>query len=104
MQIRKILVPTDLSSEGERAFHAIASLGRRRRATLVLLHVVEDGGVQPVGGIVPPPSYLAGTAQELERVRTGLEQRRARFPAGVEVVTEAIVAPSVPLAIVEHAA
>jgi len=103
MSFRKILLPTDLSSEGERAFQAVTALAREHKATVVLLHVVENVGVAPVGLPLPVSSYLPGTKQELERVRTLLAERRKKFPAGVEVVTEALVAPSVPHAVVDCA-
>ena len=104
MRIRKILVPTDLSPEGERSFPAVAELARGQHAVIVLLHVVENVGVAPVGGTVPRPIYLPGTKQELERTRAILEERRATFPRGVEASAEAIPAPSVPHAIADYAA
>jgi nucleotide-binding universal stress UspA family protein len=103
MSFRKILLPTDLSKEGERAFQAVTSLGRESGATVVLLHVIENVGVAPVGGI-RAPSYLPGTKQELERARDLLAERRKKFPSGVEVVAEVLVAPSVPHAIADYAA
>jgi nucleotide-binding universal stress UspA family protein len=102
MQFRKILLPTDLSTEGERAFQAMAAYASGG-ATIVLLHVVENVGVAPVGEAFPAPSYLPGTTQELERARGLLAERRKKFPSGVEIVTEALVAPSVPHAIVDYA-
>lgn len=103
MPFQKILLPTDLSTEGERAFPAVIELARALRSTVVLLHVVENVGAPPVGATFPRPSLLPGTAQELERARAHLAERKARFPAGMEVATEAIVAPSVPHAIADHA-
>jgi nucleotide-binding universal stress UspA family protein len=103
MLFQKILLPTDLSTEGERAFQAVSELARGTGATVVLLHVVENVGAPPVGQTFPAPSLLPGTKQELEKARAGLAERRAKFPAGVEVVTEALVAPSVPHAIVDFA-
>jgi nucleotide-binding universal stress UspA family protein len=103
MRIQKILLPTDLSPEGERAFQPVAELARERRARVVLLHVIENVGVAPVGEAFPRPSYLPGTVQELERTRAVLEQHRAKFPAGIEVTAEAITAPSVHHAIADYA-
>jgi nucleotide-binding universal stress UspA family protein len=103
MQFKKILLPTDLSTEGERAFETMAAMARAGGATVVLLHVIENVGVAPVGETFPAPSYLPGTKEELERARALLLERRKKFAAGVEVVTEALVAPSVPHAIVDYA-
>jgi nucleotide-binding universal stress UspA family protein len=103
MQIRKILVPIDFSSEGERAMKAVAELAPVLRATVILLHVVENAGAPPVGEAFPPPALLPGTKEELELARKQLAQRRAQFPAGVEVVTEALVGPSVAHAVNDYA-
>jgi len=100
MQFRKILVPIDFSSEGERAMKGIAELAPLLRATVVLLHVVENVGVAPAG---KAPAYLPGTREELELVRAKLAERRAQFPSGIEVAAEAIVAPSVSHAINDYA-
>ena len=102
MLFRKILLPTDLSPEGERAFAAMAELARALRPTVVLLHVVENAGAAPVGETFPRP-LVAGTKEELERVRKLLAERRGRFPADVEVITDAIVAPSVAQAVADYA-
>lgn len=103
MFARKILVPTDLSPEGERAFAAVAALARETRATVVLLHVIENVGVAPVGKTTPSSRYLPGTVQEIERARAELEQRRTQF-GGIECAAEVLVAPSVPHAICDYAA
>ena len=104
MSFRKILLPTDLSTEGERAFKVVAPLARAGKSTVVVLHVIENVGVAPVGASSPAPSYLPGTKQEIERARALLAERRKAFPAGVEVATEVLVAPSVPHAIADYAA
>lgn len=100
---KKFLLPTDLSTEGERAFQAVAELAHGRGASVVMLHVIENVGVAPLGEAFPAPSFLPGTKQELERARGVLAEKRKKFPAGVEVVTEALVAPSVPHAIADYA-
>ena len=46
--IKHILAATDLTERSERAFERAAQLGRERRATLALLHVVEFGLVAAV--------------------------------------------------------
>lgn len=104
MKMRKILVPLDFSEEGERAMKAVAELAAATRAAVVLLHVIENVGVAPVGEGSAAPVFLAGTKEELELARKTLEERRKAFPGGVEVTGEAIVAPSVPHAINDYAA
>jgi nucleotide-binding universal stress UspA family protein len=102
MAFRKILLPTDLSSEGERAFAAVQELVRERGGSVVLLHVIENAGAPPLGKGFPRPPLLAGTAQEIERAQAYLAERRGRF-GSVEVTTEVLVAPSVPHAISDYA-
>lgn len=103
MSFRKILLPTDFSSEGERATKTVAELASATRATVVLLHVVENVGSAPVGAKFPAPPLLAGTKEELELAKKQLAERRAKFPPGVEVVTDTIVGPSVPHVINDYA-
>ena len=102
MQIQKILLPTDLSAEGERAFTALDELARAHSATLVLLHVVENAGAHPVGEKRTAPTLLSGTKEEIERVRALLEARRKTLKA--EALVEVVVAPSVPHAVCDFAA
>jgi nucleotide-binding universal stress UspA family protein len=103
MPFKKILLPTDLSAEGERAFQAVSELARALHSSVVLLHVVENAGAPPVGSTFPRPSLLPGTTQELERANKHMSERKARFPAGVEVTCAALVGPSVPHAIADYA-
>lgn len=104
MLFQKILLPTDLSAEGERAFPAVAELARSQRSAVVLLHVVENAGSPPVGATFPRPSLLPGTTQELERARKHMAERKQLFAPGVEVTLETLVAPSVSHAIADYAA
>jgi len=103
MRIRRILVPTDLSPEGERSLPAVVDLARRLGAELLLLHVVEDVAFVPAGEATLPPMALPGSAEELERTRAQLEARRAGLPAELVSQGEVIRAPSVPQAIADHA-
>lgn len=101
MLLRKILLPTDLSNEGERAFTDIDELARANKAALVLLHVIENAGAHPLGEKRTAPTLLAGTREEIERVRELLEPRRRSFKA--ETTVEILVAPSVPHALCDYA-
>jgi nucleotide-binding universal stress UspA family protein len=101
---QKILLPTDLSAEGERAFRTVSEFARERKAKLVLLHVVENVGSPPIGEKFKKPALVPGTRQELERVRAGLEERKQRLGGGLDLEIEVLVAPSVPHAIRDYAA
>lgn len=101
MPYQKILLPTDLSTEGERALTSAAVLARQGGARLALLHVIENVGSAPVGS-VPVVPYLPGTEQEIARA-TRLLEERARMLSGLPVDVDVIVAPSVPHAIADYA-
>ncbi len=103
MKIRKILVPIDFSAEGERSMAAVAELASSLRASVVLLHVVESVRVAPLSEGTLAPAFLPGTSEELELARKALGERRARFPAGVEVATDVLIAPSAAHAINDYA-
>lgn len=103
MHFQKILVPTDLSTEGERSLSVVSSLARKLGAEVLLFHAIENVGVAPLGegGVVP--NFLPGTKEEIARARSLLAERHARFFAGVKVTPEVVVVPSVPHAIVDTA-
>ncbi len=102
MRIQKILFPTDLSPEGERAVPAAVDLVRQLGATALILHVVENVGAAPVGKAAKERT-LPGTKEEVERVRGLLEKRKGTLPSDVKVEFDIVVAPSVPHAIVDYA-
>lgn len=103
MRFQKILVPTDLSPESERAFAEVAELARRLGASIVLLHVVENAGAAALGTPMTAPILLPGTDEELARARELLVERQARPFRGLAVEIEVLVAPSVPRAITDYA-
>ena len=63
MEFRRILLPTDFSEEGERAFQTVGELAKRSGTTIVLLHVVEDIAVAPAGEAVAPAVHIPGPFQ-----------------------------------------
>jgi len=103
MRSPTILVPTDLSAEGERALGGALELARTYGGRVILLHVVEDMAVSPkdkgkAGGLHTP-----GAVQEGERTRKELEEKRRALPPGIDVTVDVRLAPSVPHAIVDYA-
>jgi nucleotide-binding universal stress UspA family protein len=105
MEFRRILLPTDLSEEGERAFPALAELARRYGTSILLLHVVEDIAVAPAGeaAAAVPPVVIPGVPQEMKRVRAVLEERKKKLGSNIDVAVDVIAAASVPRAIAQHA-
>jgi len=102
MLLQKILLPTDLSKEGERAFAAVDELACQNSSELVLLHVIENAGAHPLPAQRSAPTLLAGTKEEIARVEPLLRERAARFKARTR--GEVVVAPSVAHAVCDHAA
>ena len=103
MEFRRILLPTDLSEEGERAFHAVGELAARGDTSIVLLHVVEDIAVAPAGEAVAPAVHIPGVVEEMKRVRAMLEERKKRFGPKITVEVDVISAANVPRAIAQYA-
>ncbi len=102
MLLQKILLPTDLSKEGERAFVAVDELACQNSAEIVLLHVIENAGAHPLPAQRTAPTLLAGTREEIARVEPLLRERAARIKARTRV--EVVVAPSVSHAVCDYAA
>lgn len=102
MLLQKILLPTDLSKEGERAFAAADELATQSSAEVVLLHVIENVGAHPLPAQRTAPTLLAGTKEEIARIEPLLRERAARFKARTRC--EIVVAPSVPHAVCDYAA
>jgi nucleotide-binding universal stress UspA family protein len=103
MRLRKILLPTDLSGEGERAVDEMGEVAQRNGASLVLLHVVADIGVVAASEGRSASKGIPGTREEMQNARALLEERKKAFPPGVEVHVDVIAAPGVPQAIVDYA-
>jgi universal stress protein A len=101
---RRILVPTDLSKEGDRALPALAELAPRLGAELVLLHVIENPLVRPLRSGAARTGYVPAAPEQVENVRPELEQRVRGFPAGAKVRAEVVTGPNVPAAIHGYAA
>jgi len=101
MLLQKILLPTDLSKEGERAFPAIDELACQSQAEVVLLHVIENVGAHPLPAQRTAPTLLAGTKEEIARVEPLLRERAERFKARTRC--EVVVAPSVAHAVCDFA-
>lgn len=102
MLLQKILLPTDLSKEGERAFTAVDELACQSSAEVVLLHVIENVGAHPLPAQRTAPTLLAGTKEEIARVEPLLRERAARFKARTRC--DVVVAPSVAHAVCDYAA
>ncbi len=95
MEIRHVLLTTDLSEESERCFDIALSVARKWGARITLLHVVLELQVTPHGAPFAPPLTDPEAEAALEPARKRLEEYRARLADGVEVAAEVTLAPDV---------
>lgn len=102
MSITHILLPTDLSEDSQRAFAPAAELAQKLGARITLLCAVPDRAHlarSAEAAEVPPIDAVAEAAAARER----LKGAAARFPKGVPVHIDAVVAPDAGSAIVRYA-
>ena len=102
--ITRILVPTDFSVYSDTAIHYAANLAGHFRASLELIHVVEDPFLS---GAWSAEAFIAGADGILEEVKESAKIRLASVAAALAargVVAEVKVITGTPSAgIVEHA-
>ncbi|MDB4970207.1 MAG: UspA domain protein [Myxococcales bacterium] len=77
MNLRKILVAVDFSTDSERAIDAAVELATGNEGSLTLLHVYETPAFSTpdLGMYIPAPEL---TADIIAQARRGLDERRAR--------------------------
>lgn len=91
--MKRIVVPTDLSTESERAFGPAAELARKLGLGIVLLHVVRESpvltGAAPGAATPIPQPDIQGEREHAERQLAAM----ARQLGEVDVDTEVRVGP-----------
>ena len=85
MNIKHILVATDLSREAMSCIPAVAGLARTLGARITLLHVVESFEAVPHGAPLAPPLGPTADPNELEKARAQLEERRAAYGSDLPI-------------------
>jgi nucleotide-binding universal stress UspA family protein len=103
MQIRKILLTSDLSDESERAFAPVAELATERGAKIVLLHVVDDVPIPPAGAPLAPPLHAPDLEATAEAARARLIEQSAKLGPRLEVEVAVSLGPDPARSIVEAA-
>ena len=103
MQIKHVLVATDLSHEAESRLPAVADLARMSGARVTLLHVVDTFEAIPHGSPLAPPLRQPETPKAVEEARARLEERRGTFGAGVDIDPQVVVAGNPAEAITDYA-
>ncbi|HEX9793528.1 MAG TPA: universal stress protein [Planctomycetota bacterium] len=102
MKIRKILLPTDLSGEADRAFGPVGQLAKESGASITLYHVVYDPGVAPHGAPLAPPVQAADLPVLVEQARESIAGKRSGLPEEVPVDVVVESAPDVARAIAQQ--
>ncbi|MDA1266935.1 MAG: universal stress protein [Planctomycetota bacterium] len=98
MNVRHVLLTTDLSPESTRPYGPVQELVKKLGARVTLMNVVLDLQAVPHGAAFAPAVSSATLGAELERAREQLAEHRADF-GDLDVRTEVIAAPDVARAI-----
>lgn len=85
MNIRHILVATDLSQEAMSCIPDVAGLARTLGARITLLHVMEAFDAIPHGSPLAPPLRLPEDMRSAEEIRAELEERRASYGSDLDI-------------------
>lgn len=80
MQVKKILLTTDLSDESLRAFEPIAAFATQNGATVTLLHVVEDVPIVAHGAPGSPPLHAPSIPDLVESAKETIETQCQGLP------------------------
>lgn len=99
MDIKHILLTTDLSKDAMRPFEPVLELARTLGAKVTVLHVVQDLLVAPHGAPLAPPI----SAPNLSAVLEAAERDLAEQCAGLEVEKAVISHESPAKGVVEYA-
>lgn len=95
MNVRHVLLTTDLSPEASRPYGPVKDLAKELGARITLLHVVLDLQVAPHGAPFAPAVSSPDLHQQLESAKKELAGQREDFGDDVEVATEVVGAPDV---------
>lgn len=104
MNIRHVLLTTDLSPEAARAYEPVRELAKAVGARVTLLCIVPDLQARPHGAAFAPAVSSPDLSNELESSRTELESQRESFGEDLEVSIDVVGAPDVALGICAYAA
>lgn len=103
MKLKHLLVPTDLSEEGRRAFGPVAELARDNGARITLFHVVRLLVTTPPGAMFAGPLTVGDPTQERADALAALRDQAKSFDSSLTVECEVVVDESVGRAVCEFA-
>lgn len=92
MKIQHVVIPTDLSSEGQRPCGPVVAFARNIGARITLLHVVQDYRFVPHGAPFAPAVSMPEVSEDVRAAQTSLEAQARELGAGPEVKIEVITA------------
>ena len=90
MELKHILLTTDLSEEALRPFEPVLALARENGARVTVLNVVRDLQAVPHGAALAPAVSAPDTPQRLEAARDDLANQCPSLPDGLELQQEVI--------------
>jgi nucleotide-binding universal stress UspA family protein len=103
MQIRHILLTTDLSTESLRPCLAVAELAQGAKARITLLHVVYEFQLAPHGAPLAPPITPLDSAREVREAEKTLAEQKKLLGEGASVTTAVVTGDRVHEAIAKYA-
>lgn len=95
MNIRHILLTSDLSDESQRAFEPAAAMAREHGAKITILHVVQDVAIAPHGAPLAPPISPPDLGSIIDAAKERLAAQCATFADDIDVHCEVITAPEI---------
>jgi nucleotide-binding universal stress UspA family protein len=103
MQIRHILLTTDLSPESLRPCLAVGELAQGAKARITLLHVVHEFQLAPHGAPLAPPITTVDSEREVRAAEKALLEQKRLLGEGVPVATAVVRGDRVHAAIAQYA-
>ena len=103
MQIKHVLMTSDLSEESLHPFGGVLGLAREAGADVTLLAVVEDVKIAPHGAPFAPMLSDPNLGKEVEHAREVLEQQKSLFGEDQNIKVDVISAQNVAEGIVAYA-
>ena len=103
MQIRHILLTTDLSTEALRPCLAVGELAQGAKARITLLHVVHEFQLAPHGAPLAPPITPLDSEREVREAEKTLLEQKQLLGEGVPVATAVVTGDRVHEAIAKYA-
>ena len=104
MEIRHILLTSDLSPESLRPCKPVAALARKLGARITLLHVVQELAVAAHGAPLAPPLHVGNTEKDMKHARVALAEQKDALGADLEVAVDVVTGTSPAETIARYAA